>query len=77
MQFSVADTGSGIPRAHLERLFDRFYRTDSGRASDAGGSGLGLAIARAIVEAHGGRIWAESEPGEGATVKFDLPGYSR
>jgi signal transduction histidine kinase len=76
VEFSVADTGAGIPREHLDRLFDRFYRTDSGRASDAGGSGLGLAIARAIVEAHGGRIWAESKAGEGATIRFELPGYS-
>jgi signal transduction histidine kinase len=57
-------------------LFDRFYRTDSGRARDSGGSGLGLAIARAIIEAHGGRIWAESRPGKGATIRFTLPGYT-
>jgi signal transduction histidine kinase len=75
LEFSVSDTGTGIPAEQLERLFDRFYRTDSGRARDAGGSGLGLAIARAIVEAHGGRIWAESRPGEGATIRFALPGY--
>jgi heavy metal sensor kinase len=75
LEFSVADTGSGIPVEQLERLFDRFYRTDSGRARDSGGSGLGLAIARAIVEAHGGRIWAESRPGQGATIRFALPGY--
>jgi heavy metal sensor kinase len=75
LEFSVADTGVGIPAEQLERLFDRFYRTDSGRARDTGGSGLGLAIARAIVEAHGGRIWAESKPGHGATIRFALPGY--
>jgi signal transduction histidine kinase len=75
LEFSVADTGNGIPVEQLERLFDRFYRTDSGRARDSGGSGLGLAIARAIVEAHGGRIWAESRPGQGATIRFALPGY--
>ena len=73
--FSVSDTGPGIAPEHLNRLFDRFYRTDAARASDEGGSGLGLAIARAIVEAHGGRIWAESQPGRGATIRFEIPGY--
>ncbi len=76
IEFAVADTGTGIPPEQLERLFDRFYRTDSGRARDSGGSGLGLAIARAIIEAHGGRIWAESRPGKGATIRFTLPGYT-
>jgi two-component system OmpR family sensor kinase len=73
--FSVADGGPGIPPEQLERVFDRFYRTDMGRARDEGGSGLGLAIARAIVKAHGGRIWAESPPGGGASINFELPGY--
>ncbi len=75
IEFSVSDTGPGIAPQHLDRLFDRFYRTDGARARDAGGSGLGLAIARAIVEAHGGRIWAESAPGQGATIRFEIPGY--
>jgi heavy metal sensor kinase len=75
IEFAVSDEGQGIPTEHLDRLFDRFYRVDGGRASDEGGSGLGLAIAKAIVEAHGGRIWAESEPGGGATIRFALPGY--
>ena len=75
VEFSVADTGPGIPPAQLERIFDRFYRTDEARDRDHGGSGLGLPIARAIVEAHGGRIWAESPPGGGAVVRFELPGY--
>ena len=75
IEFSVADTGTGIPAQHLDRLFDRFYRTDTARSRDAGGSGLGLAIARAIVEAHGGRIWAESQPGVGTVIRFQLPGY--
>jgi heavy metal sensor kinase len=75
VEFSVADDGAGIPPEHLARLFDRFYRTDAGRARDQGGSGLGLAIARAIVEAHGGRIWAESDGSGGTTVRFELPGY--
>ncbi|HEU4980127.1 MAG TPA: HAMP domain-containing sensor histidine kinase, partial [Solirubrobacterales bacterium] len=73
-RFAVSDDGPGIPPDQLERIFDRFYRTDEGRGRDEGGSGLGLAIARAIVEAHGGRINAESPPGEGATIRFELPG---
>ena len=68
--FSVRDTGPGIAREHVSRVFDRFYQA---QASDRRGSGLGLAICKAIVEAHGGRIWAESEPGKGATFSFTLP----
>jgi len=75
IQFCVADTGPGIPPARLGRIFDRFYRTDEARGRDQGGSGLGLPIARAIVEAHGGRIWAESPPGGGASIRFELPGF--
>jgi two-component system, OmpR family, sensor kinase len=75
IEFSVSDTGPGIAPDQLGRLFDRFYRTDAARARDLGGSGLGLAIARAIVEAHGGRIWAESPPGAGAIIRFEIPGY--
>jgi len=75
LRFSVADDGPGIPKDQLAHVFDRFHRVDHGRARDEGGSGLGLAIARAIVEAHGGRIWAESEPGQGATIRFELPGF--
>ncbi len=67
---SVRDTGPGIPAEHLDRIFERFYKTDSSRSS--GGSGLGLAIAKHIVEGHGGRIWAESEPGQGAAFYFSL-----
>ena len=75
LELSVADSGPGVPPDQLEHIFDRFYRGDEGRSRDRGGSGLGLAIARAIVEAHGGRIWAESSPGEGATFRIELPGY--
>jgi signal transduction histidine kinase len=70
---TVADTGPGIAPEHLPRLFERFYRVDSARSRDEGGTGIGLAIARSVVEAHGGRIWAESEPGKGSTFTFQLP----
>ena len=66
--FAVADTGEGIPPEHLPHVFDRFWKS-----ADSGGSGLGLAIARGLVEAHGGQIRAESAPGRGTTVRFDLP----
>jgi two-component system, OmpR family, sensor kinase len=72
--FAVSDDGTGIEPDQLVRIFDRFHRTDEGRSRAEGGSGLGLAIARAIVEAHGGAITAESPPGEGATFRFSIPG---
>jgi signal transduction histidine kinase len=75
LTIAVSDDGPGIPPEHLERVFERFHRVDEGRSRDRGGTGLGLAIARAIVEAHGGRIWAESQPGEGTTITQELPGY--
>jgi signal transduction histidine kinase len=68
---SVEDTGSGLSSEALARMFERFWRAD--RARTAGGSGLGLAIARGLVEAHGGRIWAENRPQGGARVSFTLP----
>jgi signal transduction histidine kinase len=74
-QFAVSDDGTGIEPDQLGRIFDRFHRTDEGRSRAEGGSGLGLAIARAIVEAHGGAISAESPTGQGATVRFSIPGY--
>lgn len=71
VQVRVADRGPGIPDDERARIFDEFYSRDAGRGR--GGTGLGLAIARAIVLAHGGRIWAEGAPGGGAAVIFELP----
>jgi two-component system, OmpR family, sensor histidine kinase BaeS len=71
--FQVADTGPGIEPAALPHIFERFYRADGARRREDGGSGLGLAIARSIVVAHDGRIWAESELGQGTIVYVALP----
>ncbi len=68
---AVRDTGVGIPAEDLPRIFERFYKAD--RARSGGGTGLGLAIARHVVQAHGGRIWAESVEGKGSTFFFTLP----
>ncbi len=72
-EVSVEDTGPGIEPEHLPRLFERFYRADPARSSKQGGTGIGLAIARSVVEAHGGHIRAQSEPGRGSVFTFDLP----
>jgi two-component system phosphate regulon sensor histidine kinase PhoR len=69
----VADTGSGIPTEHLGRIFERFYRVDSGRGREEGGTGLGLAIVRHLVEAHGGAVRAESAVGRGTTISLHFP----
>jgi len=71
IQFSVTDTGIGIAAEDLPRIFERFYKVDRSRATS--GTGLGLAIARHLVEAHGGRIWVESEVGQGSTFYFTIP----
>lgn len=73
LMVSVADSGEGIPLDALPRVFDRFYRADSARQVSTGGSGLGLAIVKAIIEAHGGSIWAENIPNSGARFVFTLP----
>jgi len=69
----ITDQGSGIPAAELPHLFSRFTRLQSATASGAPGLGLGLYIARSLIEAHGGRIWVESEVGVGSTFGFGLP----
>ena len=74
VRFEVIDDGPGIAADEAAHLFQRFYRGPGARERD--GTGLGLAIARAIIEAHGGRIWAEPAPGHGARIAFELPGYS-
>jgi signal transduction histidine kinase len=73
VDLSVADTGSGIAADHLPRIFERFYRADSGRARQSGGTGLGLAIVRHLVEAHRGRIQARSKEGRGTTITMFFP----
>ncbi len=70
---AVEDTGPGVPPEHLPLLFERFYRVDPARSRGDGGTGIGLAIARSVVDAHGGRIWAESEVGKGSVFRFELP----
>jgi signal transduction histidine kinase len=75
VRLEVQDTGEGIPPEELPRVFERFYRGDPARSREAG-SGLGLAIARGIVEAHGGRLWVESEPGRGSRFACTLSAMS-
>jgi signal transduction histidine kinase len=70
---SVSDCGVGIAPEHLERLFERFYRVDDNPASNIKGLGLGLFICKGLVEAHGGRMWVESQPNVGSTFFITLP----
>ena len=65
-RLSIQDQGPGIPPKHLDLIWERFYRVEDSRDRDSGGMGLGLAIVKRLVEAQGGRVWAESRPGEGA-----------
>ena len=73
LTLAVSDSGVGIPAEHLPRIFERFYRVDPARSREAGGTGLGLAIVKHLVEAHGGRVVAESPPGRGTTVRATFP----
>jgi signal transduction histidine kinase len=73
VRVDVVDSGEGVAPDDLPHIFDRFYRGEKSRARGQGGAGLGLAIARGLVEAHGGRIWAQSAPGEGTRFSFVLP----
>jgi signal transduction histidine kinase len=75
VQVEVTDTGPGFSQEELPRVFERFYRGERARSRAKGGAGLGLAIACGIVEAHGGRIWAENQETRGASVGFLLPDY--
>ena len=72
-EFSVSDTGEGIPSTDLPYVFERFYRTDKSRTRATGGHGLGLTISKGLVEAHGGQIWVDSEEGMGTTFTFTVP----
>ena len=72
-EVSIRDNGPGIPAGDLPHIFERFYRVDKGRSREKGGTGLGLSIVKHIVQLHGGRVWVESPPGQGATFYFTLP----
>ncbi len=73
LKVQVIDNGVGIPQAELTKIFDRFYQVDSSLTREVGGTGIGLNIAKEYVILHGGKIWAESQVGQGAIFTFTLP----
>jgi signal transduction histidine kinase len=73
VQFSIKDTGNGIPKADIPHMFQKFYRVDNSSTRTIGGTGLGLFICRKIVELYGGKIWVESEEKVGSTFYINLP----
>lgn len=73
IEISVTDDGPGIPKESIDRIFERFYRVDTARSREQGGTGLGLSIVKHIVQAHGGDVSAESQPGKGTTFRLTLP----
>jgi signal transduction histidine kinase len=73
VELSVQDSGPGLSKEDIDRIFERFYRADAARQREDGGSGLGLAIAKSIVQAHNGQLSAESQPGSGLKLKIHLP----
>jgi two-component system phosphate regulon sensor histidine kinase PhoR len=73
VKLTVQDTGVGIPKEELPRLFERFYRVDKARSRELGGTGLGLAIVKHLVRAQGGDVFVDSEPGKGSAFSFTLP----
>ena len=73
IRVELSDNGPGIAKKDLPYVFDRFYRADASRNSKKGGTGLGLAIAQKIIEEHGGKIWVQSEEGQGTSICFTLP----
>ena len=73
LRVEVVDQGPGVPDGEKERIFEEFHQADSSSTRKKGGTGLGLAIAKRIIELHGGRLWVESTPGQGATFRFTVP----
>jgi signal transduction histidine kinase len=69
----VRDSGIGVPAEHHKRVFDPFFQVDNSSTREYGGTGLGLSIVKRLIEAHGGQVWVDSEPGRGSTFSFTIP----